>query len=137
MPTGDQSNASHVQLAGWIENPRNAQTLKTHTLKEVVAKQEHWKTGLLTKAIFGWNSANTSFVEEFESTDDDEEELINEKCSSTRLMSYPDSDAATEIKNLNIPIMTLLNFSSASPSYLLKRAAYFFTSGACPDVFKT
>jgi|AntRauTorckE5430_2_1112549.scaffolds.fasta_scaffold11134_1 hypothetical protein len=49
------------------------------------AKQEHWKTGLLTKAIFGWNSANTSFVEEFESTDDDEEELINEKCSSTRL----------------------------------------------------
>ena len=22
------------------------------------AKQEHWKSGLLTKAIFGWNSAN-------------------------------------------------------------------------------
>ena len=39
MPTGDQSNASHVQLAGWIENPRNAQTLKTHTLKEVVVFQ--------------------------------------------------------------------------------------------------
>jgi len=35
MPAGDQSNVPHIQLAGWIENPRKAETLNTHTLKEV------------------------------------------------------------------------------------------------------
>jgi hypothetical protein len=39
-----------------------------------------------------------------------------------RVLSYLDSDAATENKNLNIPMMTLLNVSSASPSSLHKRA---------------
>ena len=39
MPPGDHSNAPFVQLAGWIENPRNTETLNTHTLKEVVVFQ--------------------------------------------------------------------------------------------------
>ena len=39
MPPGDYSNAPYVQLAGWIENPRGAETLNTHTLKEVVVYQ--------------------------------------------------------------------------------------------------
>jgi hypothetical protein len=38
-PAGDQSNAPHVQLAGWIEMPRNAEILNTHTLKEIVVFQ--------------------------------------------------------------------------------------------------
>lgn len=39
MPPGDFSNAPYVQLAGWIENPKNADTINTHTLKEVVVYQ--------------------------------------------------------------------------------------------------
>ena len=237
MPAGDQSNAPHVQLAGWIENPRNAETLNTHTLKEVVVFQnppavnvynvveygrrffrvleytsnmsicrhevegepypdriagilsmsagipmttlspsdslivsrrlsksignqvylpKRFLAGILPTSLVDkysfWQSENDDIIgyEEFESADEDEdeEELLNEKRSSTRLkitllkvtgkddtgfcnsdaqalirrVSYLDSDAATENKNLNIPMMTLLNVSSASPSSLLKRA---------------
>ena len=32
----DHSNSAYVQLAGWIENPRGAETICTHTLKEVI-----------------------------------------------------------------------------------------------------
>jgi hypothetical protein len=39
MPPGDHSNAPYVILAGWIENPRDAETINTHTLKEVVVFQ--------------------------------------------------------------------------------------------------
>ncbi len=36
MPGTDHSNSAYVQLAGWIENPKGAETTCTHTLKEVV-----------------------------------------------------------------------------------------------------
>ena len=36
MSPQDHSNSPYVQLAGWIENPRGAETICTHTLKEVV-----------------------------------------------------------------------------------------------------
>lgn len=36
MPAIDHSNSAYVQLAGWIENPKGAETTCTHTLKEVV-----------------------------------------------------------------------------------------------------
>ena len=39
MPPGDHSKAPYVILAGWIENPRDAETSNTHTLKEVVVFQ--------------------------------------------------------------------------------------------------
>ena len=39
MPSGDHSNAPHVLLSGWIENPKDAETINTHTLKEVVVFQ--------------------------------------------------------------------------------------------------
>jgi len=89
-----------------------------------------------------WQSENDDIIGylEFESADDDEEELIKAKRSSTGLMitlwketekddttrfcnsgaqalirtSYIDSDAAIENKSLNISMMTLLNVSSAS-----------------------
>ncbi len=32
----DHTNSAYVQLAGWIENPRGAETTCTHTLKEVI-----------------------------------------------------------------------------------------------------
>ena len=35
----DLSGAPYVQLAGWIENPRGAETILTHTLKEVIVWQ--------------------------------------------------------------------------------------------------
>ena len=39
MSPSDQSNARFVQLAGWIENPKNADSTSTHTLKEVIVWQ--------------------------------------------------------------------------------------------------
>lgn len=39
MSSHDHSNAAYVQLAGWIENPKGAETINTHTLKEVVVWQ--------------------------------------------------------------------------------------------------
>jgi hypothetical protein len=36
MAPQDHSNLAYVQLAGWIENPRGAETTCTHTLKEVI-----------------------------------------------------------------------------------------------------
>jgi len=234
MPPGDHSNSPFVQLAGWIENPRNAETLNTHTLKEVVVFQnppainvfniveygrrffrvleytsnmsicrhevegepypdrvagilamsagipmttlspsdslivsrtlsksignqvyvpKRFLAGILPTALVDkysfWQSENDDMIgyEDFDSADDDEDELTNEKRSCTRLkisllkdsvkddtgfcnsgaqaliqrVAYLDSDSATENKNQNIPTMTLLNVSSAPPSSLLKR----------------
>jgi hypothetical protein len=39
MNPEDQSDAPYVVLAGWIENPRNTETVFTHTLKEVIVWQ--------------------------------------------------------------------------------------------------
>jgi hypothetical protein len=39
MPKKDVSVEPFVVLSGWIENPRNAETISTHTLKEVVVWQ--------------------------------------------------------------------------------------------------
>ena len=39
MTPNDVSSEPYVQLAGWIENPKNASSYLTHTLKEVVVWQ--------------------------------------------------------------------------------------------------
>ena len=39
MLPDDNSHAPYVQLAGWIENPKGAESINTHTLKEVVVWQ--------------------------------------------------------------------------------------------------
>ena len=110
MTPQDVSTAPYVQLAGWIENPKGAETICTHTLKEVVV----WQNPPVI-SIYNVKEHGRRMMRVLEYTSN--MSLCLDEVSGE---PYPDRVAGILALSTGIPMTTL----EAEPSLLVTRALH-------------